>query len=421
MTHSTCRPAPFRQVSARPASRRPASARLAVLACSLLAFAGTALAQPAAAPAVPGAQPTGGVRMTGTQTTPTPGPDQSAWPLKFAVAAHDWGKIDDTKAVEFKFEFTNTSGRTLNITNMRTSCGCSAATPDNDKRVYQPGEAGSIKVTFDPKGRRGEERKIVTVDTDDPTTKSFELSIRASVLPRILMEPTTVYFGEVPLKDQNREQEFTITSRELGFAVKSFAPQDPRIKVEDLGAKQVEIDGTPVMRVRYKLTMPTDLPRGTWQSSLSIVTNDAALPSMSVPLVANIVGEDRLMPERVMVRMSGAGQPFAGEVVLTARSNKSFSIIAVEPYDVPPEMNLAVDAMPGGTIGAAGAAGAIYRIRAAGLTPQFVTDIKGGVLIKTDNPDMAELRVPLMGFWIGNMQPTIPATPLTTIAPAAPK
>jgi hypothetical protein len=381
-----------------------------------LALAGSAAAlQPAPSPAPAG----GGVTMTGTQTTPPAGPDQSAWPLKFETATHDWGKIDDTVAQEKKFIFVNTSGRTLTITNIRTSCGCSAATPDNDKRIYQPGETGSLKVTFDPKGRRGEERKIVTVETDDPTTKSMELSVRASVLPRIMTEPTTVYFGEVPLKEVGRSQEFSITARDLGFAVTSISAADQRVKVEELGTMRTELDGTPVNRARYRITMPSGLARGTWQSTLSLVTNDTQTPSMSVPLVAMVVGEDRVIPERLMVRMSGAGQPFAGEVVLTSRSTKPFSIVSVEPYDVPAEMRLAVDAMPGGTPGASGASGAIYRVRAAGVTPNFVTDIKGGLLIKTDHPDMAEVRVPLMGFWIGNMQPAMGPGAAQNAAPGA--
>ncbi len=378
-------------------------------------LAGCALAQaPANSPA-----PASGVLQTGSAIA-QPERDTSAWPLVFEKLHHDFGRIDDVSAVEFKFQFTNRSARELTITNIRTSCGCSAATPGNDKRIYRPGETGSINVRFDPKGRRGEERKTVTVETDDPQVKAMELTLRSQVVPRIMAEPTTVYFGEMKVGETPRTQELVITAREQAFEIKSTALADQRVKLEDMGRELTNIDGAPVVRYKYRVTTPADLAEGTWQTTLSLVTNDGLMPSMSVPLVASVVGPFQVMPERALVRMSGGGQPWSHEVVVTTRDKQPFNIKSVASYDVPPEMSIIADVQP-----VAAGNNAALRVRVSGVTPRLITDIKGGLLLRTDRADKPEIRVPLMGWWVGQMAPqNIPGVgggPVQAPAPAKAK
>ncbi|MCU0689381.1 MAG: DUF1573 domain-containing protein [Phycisphaerales bacterium] len=365
----------------------------------ILALTSAALAQaPAASPAA------GGVKMVGSeQAAPAP-VDQTAWPLKFDTAFHDFGNIDDDKPVEFKFTFRNSGIAPVTINNIRTSCGCSAATPDNDKRVYAPGETGSMKVTFDPRGRRGEERKTVTIETDSLANPNIELRLRSLVVPQMLIEPTTIFFGEVPILDQGRTQEFSIASRIAGFEIKGMTINHPQAKIEPIGTDEVDMGGQKLKRNRYRVTMPTGLALGNWNNALVIQTNNPAQPQINVPMLAIVVGDVRTTPERVFVRMSGQGQPWQGDVTVSTRNTQPFNIISAEPYDVPPEMRMVIDLQPSGPN-----LRNSYRVRAAGLTPRLITDIKGGVRLRTDLKDMPVVDIPLIGMWTGPMQPqTIP-------------
>ena len=385
----------------KPATR---TARQALAICVFaLPLTATSLAQPPApGRPVPTPIPTSNpaVNQVASAQAPLAPPDQSKWPLKFEVPTHDFGRIDDAKPVEFYFVFKNEGPAPVNITNIRTSCGCSAAVPDGDKRSFAPGESGKIKVTFDPRGRRGEERKTITIETDAKENPNIELRLRSVVLPRLLTEPSTVYFGEVPIKDQTRTQDFTITARFPGFAVNKVTPRDERVKVETLPPDTIDDNGETLTRLRYRLTMPTDLPLGNFNSVVVIDTNDTKQPQINVPILAIIVGELRLQPERVLVRMSGPAQPFIGEAVVTSRDNAPFSISSVEPYDTLPEMKITVDLVPSGPTTKNS-----YRVRVAGLTPRLITDIKGGVRIRTDRKEMPTLDIPLMGMWTGQMVP----------------
>jgi len=89
--------------------------------------------------------------------------------LKFEKETHDFGKIKAGDIVNYEFKFTNTGSSPLIITNAVASCGCT--TPIWPKDPIKPGESGSIKVTFNSKGKMGlQDKQIqVTANTNPPT------------------------------------------------------------------------------------------------------------------------------------------------------------------------------------------------------------------------------------------------------------
>lgn len=77
----------------------------------------------------------------------------------------------------FVFEFKNTSKKSITISNVQTSCGCTAA--EKPSEPIKKGKKGVIKVTYDTK-RVGAFTKTITVFSDggDPVV----LTIRGTVL-----------------------------------------------------------------------------------------------------------------------------------------------------------------------------------------------------------------------------------------------
>ena len=72
----------------------------------------------------------------------------------------DFGEIWDFDSVTTTFPFTNTGSKTLVLNRLQAGCGCT--TPKADKTVLQPGESGTITVTFDPSGKSNN-RKLLLV------------------------------------------------------------------------------------------------------------------------------------------------------------------------------------------------------------------------------------------------------------------
>ena len=63
----------------------------------------------------------------------------------------DFGTIWDFEPVTTTFPFTNNGSMPLVLTRLQAGCGCT--TPVADKTVLQPGESGTITVTFNPSGK----------------------------------------------------------------------------------------------------------------------------------------------------------------------------------------------------------------------------------------------------------------------------
>jgi hypothetical protein len=84
--------------------------------------------------------------------------------MTFAETEHDFGDIKQGDKVTYFFEFKNTGEADLLISDAHGSCGC--AVPEYPKEAIKPGQSEKIKVSFDSKGKMGEQHKTVTLMTN---------------------------------------------------------------------------------------------------------------------------------------------------------------------------------------------------------------------------------------------------------------
>lgn len=94
----------------------------------------------------------------------------------------------DSAVATFKYE--NKGDKPIHISNVRTSCGCTtAALKKND---VAPGEKGEIVATLKTGDRVGLQQKTVTVETDDPKTPQTILTLKATIVQLLELQPTFV-------------------------------------------------------------------------------------------------------------------------------------------------------------------------------------------------------------------------------------
>ncbi len=395
--------------------------RTAIATLSALALAGSALAQsapqPPAAPAAPAApakpvapaapaKPAAPIDSHNHASTPDgqgapaggiAGPTHPASsPLKFELTSHDFGKIPDSKPVSYDFKFKNTSDKVVNIVNATGSCGCTVPTFE---KQHQPGGEGKITATFNPAGRNGREVKTVTVYLDDPATPTLQLQIIADVQKRIIVEPMQVYMGEVNFKT-SRDQTVTLTGRAENFDVTTAEVQGSGFKLTPVSKDKVEVSGEQLNRVTYKVTIDDTLPINRVQANAVFTTNDPLSPTVNVSLIADVVGQLRLSPPQIGVKMSAAGEPFFSDIFIENREAQPFNILGVsfEPasgVSSETSLNAVIDVTrrePGSK--------AAYRIRLAGTTPANATELRGTIKIQTDVKDQADVAVQVSGFQV---------------------
>jgi Protein of unknown function (DUF1573). len=109
-----------------------------------------------------------------------PPKDELAGPkIKFEQSQYDFGIIKEGVLVEHTFKFTNIGKKDLEVLDIRTSCGCTAATPN--KKLFKPGESGELSVTFDSKNRSGRTSRTITLISNDPIEEFYTLTIYAEI------------------------------------------------------------------------------------------------------------------------------------------------------------------------------------------------------------------------------------------------
>ena len=99
----------------------------------------------------------------------------------FVESSHDFGTIASGEIKSVEFKFTNSGNADLIIAQVTGSCGCTVAKYPEEK--IEPGDEGSISVTFNSEGQAGQIAKTVTVLANTiPATKV--LTISAEVLKK---------------------------------------------------------------------------------------------------------------------------------------------------------------------------------------------------------------------------------------------
>jgi len=94
----------------------------------------------------------------------------------------DYGTIPKGEKLDWSFVVKNTGDSDLQIIAAKPGCGCTVA--DFDK-VIKPGETGKVTAHVDTAAFAGPIAKTVTLETNDPTTPTSQLTIHAVVKPYV--------------------------------------------------------------------------------------------------------------------------------------------------------------------------------------------------------------------------------------------
>ena len=94
---------------------------------------------------------------------------QKAADIKFDKITYDLGTFSEANPVQHAtFTFTNTGNAPLIINQAVASCGCTV--PTYTKTPIQPGQKGTINVTYNGKGKfPGHFKKSITIRTNGTT------------------------------------------------------------------------------------------------------------------------------------------------------------------------------------------------------------------------------------------------------------
>jgi len=222
---------------------------------------------------------------------------QLAEPLKFRETVHDFGNIlEQDGAAVFEFVVTNQATRPIKILKVQPSCGCT--TPDWTKEPIASGSTGSIKASFDPKGRPGYFEKTLSVTTDWDGTPVV-LRIKGNVVnPQTANDPTsfTVANGNLKLKSNSFNLGKVFINRELepiSFPVRN-AGKDSIHFINTTSPQYIKVSTPKVIApnqiatIKITFNAPLKGQYGFTTENIEIKTDDKEQPEKSFSVYATV-------------------------------------------------------------------------------------------------------------------------------------
>lgn len=101
----------------------------------------------------------------------------------------------------------NDGNDTLIISEVSSTCGCTAALMSNDHIL--PGDSAILSISFDGKQFNGPVRRTVSFKSNDPTQERVRIAFDANVIKTLTIQPEYVTFNRVSI-DSSLVQQFLL-------------------------------------------------------------------------------------------------------------------------------------------------------------------------------------------------------------------
>lgn len=202
----------------------------------------------------------------------------------------DFGNVQTGEIVKHKFTVTNNGTDLLKITQVASSCGCTAVQPE--KNELKPSESTTITAEFNTAGRLGPQIKYVTVISNDPVTPQVQMIIKGNVVdakkdtvtpPRIKFESSQHDFGKIK---EGTVSEFTFKFKNLGK--ESLIINDVRTSC---GCTAAVVEGSvlkPSESGSIKVGFDSTGREGRTSKTIVVMSNDPENPAVTLTIYAEI-------------------------------------------------------------------------------------------------------------------------------------
>lgn len=101
--------------------------------------------------------------------------------FEFKNRTHDFGVIIEGEKVSYTFKYKNVGGSDLILRSAKGSCGCTV--PKWSREPLAPGQEAEIEVIFSSAGRKGSQRKTITLLANTQPNKEILTIIGEIISP----------------------------------------------------------------------------------------------------------------------------------------------------------------------------------------------------------------------------------------------
>lgn len=201
--------------------------------------------------------------------------------LVFEAINHDFGEITQGETLTYTYRFHNNGDQVLEIGQLRSSCGCTAALIST--RRLEPGMMGELQLSFDSHGFRDRVHKTVSFDTNDPNHPTVTLILEGLVKAELFVSPQRINWGRVKAGTALRTIVDVVNNSAQEITLRSPTTTNPDIAVL-LSAETIAAGETVSLEVTANFPQKTKRLAG----YVILLSNFPAVPELKVPVSARL-------------------------------------------------------------------------------------------------------------------------------------
>ncbi|MBI3852482.1 MAG: DUF1573 domain-containing protein [Verrucomicrobia bacterium] len=274
-------------------------------------FLATIVVVEAADPSPAAPAPAGASVATATTNAPK---------IQFASTIFDFGTSSNGNPVRADFVFTNTGNATLEIIDVKPSCGCTTAGAW-DKRV-EPGQTGKIPLQLNVASYGGTVIKTATVTCNDSKQPTVVLQIKGEIWKPIDVAPNVVVFN--PANPQTNEVRVVRVTNRTGQPLEITDLQSGN---PSFAATLKEV--TPGKEFEIVIATVPPLKIGNVQGAITAKSSSTNLPNIMITAIAMVPQPVVVTPAQLMVQSGPLAK--AAQYDVTIWNNQTAPIALSDP------------------------------------------------------------------------------------------
>ena len=242
--------------------------------------------------------------------------------ISFDEWVYDFGVVSREDLPHHRFTFSNTGQTDLIISEVDSSCGCTAALLSAE--TIPPGGRGEIDVSFNPQGRRGKQTQTVSVYSNAENEPIAQLTVKGTVMAAVDVSPDRVLFGSVNNQQATTKRIRVLDSGEGTLKITHIETSSPFLTTE-VGPLHLG----EVINYEVKVTIQPGVPVGKFQEILTIHTNNKLQPRLSVAIEGNVLGPLTVHPEHLFFGFVNRQELVQQDILLTKTDGVDLEVLEV--------------------------------------------------------------------------------------------
>jgi hypothetical protein len=197
-------------------------------------------------------------------------------------AAYDFGKVDESVGIEHTFVLKNEGDAPLEIKQVQPSPGCAVTAVSS--KIAPPG--GDIRVTakMSLRGRSGPQHKAISIASNDPEQSNFTLSLHGAVVAGLEINPGQLEFGNL-----NTASAVTGIVEVALYTTNVFTIGKVQTDNPCVAARSEVVRAGKAYRI--VVTTQPPLQKGALRSSVRVITDEPAHPSLNIVVSGVVTGD----------------------------------------------------------------------------------------------------------------------------------